>query len=94
MVHVVSDLSKYKKRLLLNAYLYVKRATSANQCSQWEESSTSSAAEQNRKKKRSVSGRVYQRNTRVHEESTAARETGAATAEKGCLSSKVVLANC
>ena len=77
------------------------RATSANQCSQWEECdqgeiypSTSSAAEQNRKKKRSVSGRVFHRNTRVQEESTAARETGAATAEKGCLSSKVVLANC
>ena len=72
-----------------------KRATSANQSSQWKESSqgeiypsTSSAAVQN-KRKRSVSGRVFHRSSRVHEESTAARETRAATAEKGCLSSKV-----
>ena len=77
-----------------------KNATSANQSSQWEESSqgeiypsTSSAVGRN-KKKSSVSGRVFHRSTRVHEESTAARETSAATAENSCLLSKVFSAVC
>ena len=73
-----------------------KRATSANQSSQWEEDnrgeiypSTSSAAGQN-KKKRSVNGRVFHRSSRVHEESTAAGEARAAIVKDSCLSSKVV----